>query len=157
MIRSLRLRLVLLLSAGLGTAWLMAAWFTHAESREEINQLFDAQLAQSAQVLLGTVSHQLHEQIENGNDEVLVSHEYEQKIAFQIWNGKALLLRSAIAPSTVMASDKEGYSESKVNGKTLRVLTRWDEHHDFMIQVAEPLAKRESLARHITLKCFSQL
>jgi two-component system sensor histidine kinase QseC len=131
---------------------MVAAWFTHLESRDEINQLFDAQLAQSAQVLLGTIPHQLHEQIERGDDEVPASHEYEQKLAFQIWNGEELLLRSAIAPITAMAGDKEGYSETTINGQALRVLTRWDAHHDFMIQVAEPLAKRESLARHITLK-----
>ena len=33
---SLRLRLMLLLSVGLGIAWLVAAWFTHLGSREEI-------------------------------------------------------------------------------------------------------------------------
>ncbi len=149
---SLRLRLVLLLSAGLGMAWLVAAWFTHLESREEINSLFDAQLAQSAQVLLGTTHHELHERIEREDDEVLVSHEYEQKLAFQILDEKDLLLRSTVAPETAMASDKEGYSETIVNGESWRVLTRWDARHEFMIQVAEPLAGRESLARHITLK-----
>lgn len=76
--KSLRLRLVLLLSVGLGVAWLVAAWFTHLESREEINRLFDAQLAQSAQVLLGTTRHEIHERIEHGEDEIQVSHEYEQ-------------------------------------------------------------------------------
>ena len=107
---SLRLRLVFWLSLSLGAAWLVAAWFTHIESQEEINQLFDAQLAQSAQVLLGTVPHQLHEQVEHGDDEVSASHEYEQKLAFQIWSGEELLLRSAIAPMKAMANDKEGYS-----------------------------------------------
>ena len=149
---SLRLRLVLLLSIGLSATWLVAALFTHHESREEINRLFDAQLAQSAQVLLSTIHHQLHEQIEHGGDEIQASHEYEQKLAFQIWDGEGLRLRSALAPITAMASDKDGYSETVINGQTLRVLTRWDSHHDFMIQVAEPMAKRESLARHITLK-----
>ncbi len=149
---SLRLRLVLLLSIGLGIAWLVAAWFTHAESRHEINRLFDAQLAQSAQVLLGTTRHELHERIERGDDEIPVSHEYEQKLAFQIWDESDLLLRSTAAPVTAMASDKEGYSETVVNGQPWRVLTRWDARHEFMIQVAEPLAGRESLARHITLK-----
>ncbi|MGB7816838.1 MAG: ATP-binding protein [Methylotenera sp.] len=149
---SLRLRLVLLLSVGLGIAWLVAAWFTHAEFRHEINRLFDAQLAQSAQVLLGTTRHELHERVEHGEDEIPVSHEYEQKIAFQIWDESDLLLRSTLAPVTAMASDKEGYSETIVNGEPWRVLTRWDARHEFMIQVAEPLAGRESLARHITLK-----
>lgn len=149
---SLRLRLVLLLSVGLGIAWLVAAWFTHAESRHEINRLFDAQLAQSAQVLLGTTRHELHERVEHGEDEITITHEYEQKLAFQIWDESDLLMRSATAPSTAMGSEKEGYSEAIVNGQPWRVLTRWDARHEFMIQVAEPLAGRESLARHITLK-----
>jgi two-component system, OmpR family, sensor histidine kinase QseC len=153
---SLRLRLVLLLSVGLGIAWLVAAWFTHSESRQEINQLFDAQLAQSAQVLLGTTRHELHERIERGDDEISASHEtttheYEQKLIFQIWDEKDLLLRSTAAPNTAMASE-EGYSETVLNGQPLRVFTRWDTRHEFMIQVAEPLAGREILARHITFK-----
>lgn len=150
--KSLRLRLILLLFAGLGIAWLVAAWFTHLESREEINRLFDAQLAQSAQVLLGTTSHELHERIEHDSDEITITHEYEQKLVFQIWDEHDLLLRSATAPITAMASSKEGYSEANINGQPSRVLARWDARHEFMIQVAEPLAGRELLARHITLK-----
>lgn len=151
---SLRLRLVLLLSAGLGVAWLVAAWFTHLESREEIDRLFDAQLAQSAQVLLGTTRHEIHERIEHGEDEIAITHEYEQKLAFQIWDEHTLLMRSSKAPTTVLGSNVEGYSESIIYGQPWRVLTRWDMHHEFMIQVAEPLAGREALARHITLKMF---
>ena len=149
---SLRLRLVLLLSIGLGVAWLVAAWFTHSESRQEIDSLFDAQLAQSAQVLLGTMRHELHERIERGDEEISIFHEYEQKLAFQIWDEKDLLLRSNTAPATAMASDKEGYSDTIINSEPWRVITRWDMRHEFMIQVAEPKAARESLARHITLK-----
>ena len=149
---SLRLRLILFLTIILGVAWLVAAWFTHIESREEIDRLFDAQLAQSAQVLLGTTRHELHERIERGDDEVSASHEYEQKLAFQIWDEKNLLLRSSTAPVVAMSQASEGYSESLINGEQWRVLTRWDARHEFMIQVAEPLAGRESLAHHITLK-----
>lgn len=150
---SLRLRLVLLLSLGLGAAWLIAAWFTYNDARAEIDRLFDAQLAQSAQVLLGTTRHELHERIEHQEDEVAVSHEYEQKLAFQIWDdSNNLLLRSTAAPASIMGSDEAGYADSLVHGESWRVLTRWDARHEFMIQVAEPLAGREYLARHITLK-----
>ncbi|MDP1659046.1 MAG: ATP-binding protein [Methylotenera sp.] len=149
---SLRLRLVLLLSIGLGIAWLVAAWFTHMESRHEIDELFDAQLAQSAQVLLGTTRHELHERDEHGEDEIAITHEYEQKLAFQIWREGNLLMRSTAAPTTTLGSDREGYSEGVINGEPWRVLTRWDAQYEFMIQVAEPLAARERLARHITLK-----
>ncbi len=151
--RSLRLRLVLLLSLGLGAAWLVAAWFTYNDAREEIDQLFDAQLAQSAQVLLETTRHELHEQVEHNKDEVTVTHAYAQKLAFQIWDDNhTLLMRSAAAPASIMGSDNAGYADSALDGKPWRVFTRWDAHHEFMIQVAEPLAGREYLARHITLK-----
>ncbi|MDI1309019.1 MAG: ATP-binding protein [Methylotenera sp.] len=149
--KSLRLRLILHLFVGLGVAWLVAALFTLLESREEINRLFDAQLAQSAQVLLGTTRHEIHERIEHGEDEIHVTHEYEQRLAFQIWNERDLLLRSSNAPVTPMTT-KDGYSETIISGQAWRVLTKWDSKHEFMIQVAEPFAGRERLARHITLK-----
>jgi len=142
----------MLLSIGLGAAWILAAWFSLLESREEINQLFDAQLAQSAQVLLGTTRHELHERIEHADDEMPASHEYEQKLAFQIWDKSDLLIRSAAAPATALAANKAGYSNTIVSGEPWRVLTKWDVHGEFMIQVAEPIAGRELLARHITLK-----
>lgn len=149
---SLRLRLVLLLALGLGFAWAAAAWFTHREAREEIDKLFDAQLAQSARVLLDLSRHQLHERMEHGEDEPAVTHEYEQKLAFQIWDGSTLLLRSANAPPTPLGKPAEGYGAATVDGTPWRVLTRRDTHGDYMIQVAEPLAGREKLARHIAFK-----
>lgn len=150
--KSLRIRLVLLLSVGLSIAWALSAWFTYKEARHEMDQLFDAQLAQSAQVLLGTTRHELYEQIERGNDEISVSHEYEQKLAFQIWGNNTLLLKSATAPTQALVGVEEGYSEIQVNGKPWRVLAKWDARHEFMIQVAEPIGGREFLAGHITLK-----
>ena len=149
---SLRLRLILLLSIGLGAAWAVAAWFSHVEARQEVDKLFDAQLAQSAQVLLGTTRHELHERIEHGDDVLPVSHEYEQKLVFQIWDENGLLMHSAAAPATALGSTAPGYSEAIVDGQPWRVLTRWDARQEFMIQVAEPLAGRERLARHIALK-----
>jgi two-component system sensor histidine kinase QseC len=148
---SLRLRLLVLLSLVLGLAWLAAAWFTHLESREEINRLFDAQLSQSAQVLLANTRHDIQERVEHGEEGVAM-HEYEQKLMFQIWDKNKLLLRSAAAPDSPISSAKAGYSETLLSGQPWRVLTRWDARQAFMIQVAEPMAGRESLAQHITFK-----
>lgn len=152
---SLRLRLVLLLSVMLGVAWMVAAWFSHVEARHEVDKLFDAQLAQSAQVLLGTARHELHERSERherGDGEIPVAHDYEQKLAFQIWDESGLLLRSETAPTSALADAAPGYRDVTINGQPWRVLTRWDRHHRVMIQVAEPQAGREKLARHIALK-----
>ena len=148
---SIRLRLLTLLSLALGLAWLIAAWFTHLESRDEINQLFDAKLSQSAQVLLSTTRHDLHERVEHGQEYVAV-HEYEQKVLFQIWYENTLLLRSATAPLSPITTTKAGYSVRLFRGQSWRVLTRWDARKEFMIQVAEPMSGRENLAQHITYK-----
>lgn len=152
---SLRLRLVLLLSVVLGAAWVVAAWFSHVEARQEVDKLFDAQLAQSAQVLLGTARHELHERSERrerGDGEIPVAHDYEQKLAFQIWDESGLLLRSETAPASALADAAPGYSDVIIDSQPWRVLTRWDRRHRVMIQVAEPQAGREKLARHIALK-----
>jgi two-component system, OmpR family, sensor histidine kinase QseC len=148
---SLRLRLIILLATGLGVAWAVAAWWSHIEARHEVDELFDAQLAQSAQVLLSTARHELHER-EERSDEVTISHEYEQKQTFQIWDGSGLLMRSADAPDSALSDIQAGYGTTVVQGQPWRVFTRWDKHHEFMIQVAEPMAGRERLARHIALK-----
>lgn len=149
---SLRLRLILLLSLTLGVAWSAAAWLTYREARHHIDALFDAQLAQSAQVLVGTAHHELHERIEHGDDAAPTLHQYEQKLAFQIWDGERLLIRSAAAPDTPLAPPTAGYGETVIHGEPWRVLTRWDGAHEFMIQVGEPVAAREALARHIAFK-----
>lgn len=150
--KSLRLRLILLLCLALSLTWGAAAWLSHVEARREVDKLFDAQLAQSAQVLMGTAGHELHERLEHGSEGMPVLHEYEQQIAFQIWHGRVLLLRSVIAPETALASPTPGYSTVEIAGQPWRVLTRQDNRHGFLIQVAEPLAARESLARHIALR-----
>lgn len=151
---SLRLRLVLLLSVALGLAWAASAWFSHVEARSEIDELFDAQLAQSAQVLLGSTRHHLHERSEHedGEADIETSHAYEQKLAYQIWDEDGLLMRSATAPLTSLAKAQPGYSETVFDGQPWRVFTRWGKHNKLMIQVAEPIAAREQLARHIALK-----
>lgn len=149
---SLRLRLILLLCLALGLTWAFAAWLSHIEARREVDKLFDAQLAQSAQVLMGTVGHELHERMEHGDDDVPALHEYEQKITFQIWRDQTLLLRSAAAPATSLAGPTPGYSTVNIEDQPWRVLTRHDNRHGFLIQVAEPLAARERLARHIALR-----
>ena len=150
--QSLRLRLVLLLSMATGITLSAAVYFTHAAARQELDALFDAQLAESAHVLLGMARREIAERVEHGTDDMPVAHEYEQTLMYQIWDSHGLIVRSKTAPSTALAESLTGYSQTRIRGKAWRVLTRWDNEHEFMIQVAEPLASRESLAHLIALK-----
>ena len=152
MTNSLRLRLVLLLFLAGGITLGAAVYFTHNAARQELDALFDAQLAESAHVLLGTARREMAERIEHGTDEMPVAHEYEQTLVFQIWDAHGLIVRSAAAPDSALGDGIPGYTQTKINGKPWRVLTRWDLQHEFMIEIAEPLAGREHLARLIALK-----
>jgi len=152
MTNSLRLRLVLLLFLAGGLTLGAAVYFTHNAARQELDALFDAQLAESAHVLLGTARREMAERIEHGTDEMPVAHEYEQTLVFQIWDAHGLVVRSASAPQTSLGDGTAGYTQAKIEGKPWRVLTRWDPQHEFMIEIAEPLAGREHLARLIALK-----
>lgn len=153
MLNSLRLRLVLLLSLGLGLAWAVAAWLSYSSARHEVDELFDAQLAQAAHALIGTSRHALRERAEHGDDDEHVPsfHAYERKQIFQVWDEDGLQFRSSSAPETPMAPLHKGYVTIMMQGVPWRVLTQSGSHRQILVQVAEPMAGREEMARHITL------
>ena len=87
---SIRSRLLLWLLILFSVIWVLVTLVTYLESRHEVEELFDAQLAQSAAVLseIGLSS------LETGPsslEQAVYGHPYEKKIAFQIWSGPAIL------------------------------------------------------------------
>ena len=104
---SIRRRLLISLLSAILSAWALMAISSYLDIRYEVEELQDAQLAQSARVLLAFNTTNLEEQSANApqsNDlpdagQRLFGHKYENKLAFQIWSrpGK-LVLKSANAP-----------------------------------------------------------
>lgn len=100
-----RVMLLLLLGTGL------LALYNYHDSRREINEVYDAHLAQNARLLQGVMSMPVQE----GSREVLyqafnqalskagrhqVGHPYESKLAFQVWQeGAGLLVHTPSAPA----------------------------------------------------------
>ncbi|MDE1990083.1 MAG: sensor histidine kinase N-terminal domain-containing protein [Betaproteobacteria bacterium] len=152
---SLRLRLVLLLSLAAGITLSSAVYFTHRAARQELDALFDAQLSETANVLLGTARREMAERIEHGTDEMPVATEYEQTLVYQVWDHNGLIVRSAAAPPTPLGPRAPGFIQANVDGKPWRLLTRWDPTHEFMIQIAEPMDGREHVARLIAIKMLA--
>lgn len=161
--KSLRARLILLLSLGLGAVWGLGAWWGHMAARHEVDEMMDAQLAQAAQALVSTAQHEMHERVEHGDapgrDLLLpVFHQYEQKILFHIWDEQGrLLMRSAGAPEVMSRQAAEGYGVMTIRNEPWRVLSRHDSHTGIWVQVAEPQGKREWLARHIAFRILLPL
>ena len=115
------------------------------DTRHEIQELFDAQLAQSARVLLELSAHELYEQLayaaQQGEDisEHIPTqiHKYQQEIDFQIWvEGALLAVRSESAPSNPFVEVDEQFSERIFNNKRWRVYSISNDDGTIRVQVA---------------------
>lgn len=149
---SIRRRLLAILLGSFAAGWLVLSVLAYFSARHEIEQLFDAQLAQAARVLLGLTLHEIEEESAKAEgqqlpvviDAALSGHQYEEKIAFQIWMGTMLLLRSPNAPFEPL-SLSAGYSDRLVNDKQWRVFSLVDTDRALKIDVGEHHDVRDEL------------
>lgn len=143
---SLRRRLLGLLLGGVAAAWLVTMVFSYIDAHHEVDELFDAQLAQSAQTLLALASHDEGNEIEDLGD---ASHKYQRRLRCQIWraDGK-LLMRSNNAPQTPLTT-ASGFSETNNEEGHWRHFSLWNEDHSLQVQVSENHHIRDDLIGHI--------
>src|SRR5690606_15271729 len=110
---SIRTRTLVLVLGTLALGLTLVAQQSYRDARHEIEELFDAQLAQSARLLQGMLRSgqepgrlaelqaALDEAVRYRRDAgaVLAGHAYESKLGFQAYDGQGrLLLRSSSAP-----------------------------------------------------------
>lgn len=133
--------------------WVGAILLTYHSTRKEVNELFDAHLAQVASLVAAQSMHELGE-IE-GNDVPMLSH-FSTAVAFQVWeagteSGTVLRLRSINAPQFMLSQrDQTGFSDVLIDGKEWRVFSTWDEMHGiYLVHVAELASERKHAANAI--------
>ncbi len=172
---SLSRTLTLLVTSTVLLIALIAAAWSYIESNHELEELFDAELAQSTRIVQGLVRHmaatQSWEQLpqtlsetlqlpraddldpEADDDEILpggAGHKYEKKLAFEVWtpDRKPLL-------DTFKADDAEGlapgYSWTESKGYRWRVFTLQDPTTGFWIRTAQREDIREELSQELAL------
>ena len=147
---SIRRRLLVLVLAAVTALWVITAVMSYVRTHHEIDELFDAQLAQSARVLLAQTSHDTDEIEIEYNEQF---HKYEKKIAFQIWDkNDRLLLRSDSAPLSPLSTAADGFSDTRIEGRPWRIFSHWDARHELQIQVGERHDVRNGLAQGIALQ-----
>ena len=148
---SIRKRLLLNLVLLFTTAWVGLAAVTYFEARHEIEELFDAQLAQAAGVVTELVLSNLDTSA--GAPTLLAQevygHPYERKISFQIWDGDRLLVRSNSAPGTRL-SPSMGFTDERIGNERWRVFAMRSEDRGHEVYVAEDYAVRDELVNDIT-------
>ena len=166
---SLHVRLLAAMLAVITAVGGATLYFSYQDAQHEIEELFDAELAQYARTLLSIVVPQLghrniaeiqaeldqlpqfhtepNSEIESG----AYGHAYEKKIAFQFIDVEQnVILRSANAPNIPMhlggANGSQGFNNTNFKLHQWRVFSLWDLSHRYMIQVSERNDVRDELA-----------
>ncbi len=134
----------------------ISSLLTYFDARHEVSELFDAQLAESAKILLAEASHELHElssvaELEDTGGHF--QHRYSQKILFQIRNkeGRQLMRSGAELADESFSSLAEGFETRQIKDEIFRIFVLWDQPHQLQIQVAQYLKSRENFATDIAL------
>jgi len=145
---SLRLRLLVGVLAAVALAWVAVAWVSYVQSRRDLDELFDAHLAQSAALLIAQLSGEDDDELEL--EHVPRLHPYARNVAFQVWErGKRLRIHSRSAPNVRLSREEEGFSDATVEGVDWRVFGAWTKGRRALVQVGERRDAREEVSREI--------
>ena len=146
---SLHARLVALLLAVAGGAWLAVAVATYLDAEVHTGRLLDAQLVEYAEAL-GAIAH--HEALEIAPGATTHDPGFQQGAAYQVYSLEGdLLLRSHDAPNTPLAG-KGGFSDVSAAGVEWRAYRRLDPGNELVVIVAHRMAERDALVRDLALR-----
>lgn len=145
--RSLRVRLFVLLAAMTVLVWSAAAAWIYLHTRAEVQRVLDnrlveaagmvASLASDAEVLLARRPTQ---------SQLVPLPRYSRQLSCQIWTLDGRLVgRSSGAPSQPLADGASGFSEREIEGETWRVYTIADPARQLRVSVGDNLRVRQRL------------
>lgn len=163
---SIRKRLLISLLAMVIVACSITLVKNYYDTRHEIEELFDAQLAQAARVLLELSRHELYEQLaylqQQKKSDISTHietqiHKYQQEIDYQIWiaNNKFLAVRSEKAPDKPLTNVDETFGDQIVNGQEWRVYSLANEDKSVRVQVGQHYHERDILSTSISIRLIT--
>ncbi len=157
--KSIRSRLILWVMGLVLLTWTAVIAFTWWSASSEIHRVFDAQLAQVAEMLALTTLHETEEQDLEDFVKKLDHQDYQYPVVFQIrsTDGK-LLLRGPDAPQVPFsAATGAGYSNLSFDGREWRVYTLFVRGTSYQVQVASALGIRHELILKFVLNILRPL
>ncbi|MDB5993922.1 MAG: histidine kinase [Pseudomonas sp.] len=147
---SIRRRTLTLILGLLFLGLLIMTAFNLHDSNHEIDEVYDAQLAQNARLLQGIMRMPMaskeHAELYQAFNQALGQavprvdgHPYESKIAFQVWNSQGVLLvHTTSAPSFTSGLVRPGFSDvTDLNGRKWRAFVLEDPQYGLKIWVGE--------------------
>ncbi len=162
MMQSIRLRLVFFIGSLMLLVWGGITANSIHSAREEVQELFDAQLAQSARVLHALILHEMAEVAVEGKnnsaiimDESTPGHFYESRISFMVRDkdGKAWFMSRQV-PDFDINIDTTGFTDATADDGKWRVFVMRDNVVNFSVEVAQNYLIRNELIMEITRNVF---
>jgi len=149
---SLQARLLSLLLLLVTLVWLGAAVLTWQDTSDELDELLDGHLAQSAALLVvqqtghGTVLPDVRDDGDKPVEDAPSLHKYAPRVAFQVFHEGILTLRSANAGDRPMSHKTRGFSTVTLgDAKAWRVFGAQGNEGDVQVFVGEQVKSRQSI------------
>lgn len=156
---SLRLHLLSLISIPILLAGCVIGGFVIYSAYHEISEVYDAQLAHAAKVLLQLTEHEVDEhesyQIELGAERPDIKHRYEKNTSFRIWEGDHMVTESVSAEAFADVHPPPGFSNQEIKGELWRFFVYVDDQTALTIEVAERQEIRTELILQILSSFFA--
>lgn len=157
---SLKKQLLIFLLSALLLIWSLSVYISYQRTREEIAELFNAELAQSARVVHAFVENLLRQKRlsklwdQDKSPDLfsipLLGHKYERKIAFQLRSVKeGVMLRSESAPEFALSLTRNGYSVTTLDEQLWHVFSITSENGEYVIHIGQRDDIRQQLANSI--------
>lgn len=169
-VNAIRYRLLVMVLGIVVLAGVTALWRGQIDVQHEVDEVYDAELAKSARVLMGQTLHELGAS-QSSNLQTLLNqyqafggrgssaiesqyaseatpegHVYELKLGFQVWDAEGvLLLHTPNVGTDPLSRVDHGYSDIRLQDFVWRVFSMWDHSHRFKVVVAERMDVREEL------------
>lgn len=145
--RSLRVRLFVLLAAMTVLVWSAAAGWIYLHTKAEIQRVLDNRLVEAAGMVASLASDAEALLVRRpGQSRLVPLPRYRRQLSCQIWTLDGRLVgRSRGAPSQPLADGASGFSEREIAGETWRVYTIADPARQLRVSVGDNLRVRKRL------------
>lgn len=137
--------------------WAAVAMVAFERSGHEVDELLDAQMAQTAHVLRNLSSGGSPSGVIAAPQALsTVGHPYEAKLSFQRWQGDHLRASFGAAPSAPLAQTM-GFSDQVLAGTSWRVFGLPGIHPDEVLFVAQDYSIRKELVDYLTIHALKPI
>ncbi len=150
---SLKAQMLLLLLASMVAVMACVGVLGYNLAMQEADEIFDAQLAELAQVML---RERFSQENKGAPGIKLTAHDYQQKIAYQLWHADKRLLKSDNAPDTPMAF-KVGYSDGQMGQAQWRFFVAKTPDQSLVAITAQDSAMRDECAEELAWRMIAPL